>query len=88
MTRPASHREQCHDRCCGNCVFAHWIAYKPHLLCFHGDYIEEIGHDSHGDECILMDGDEVGMLEGDEYDRVWGGRSVDPDDVCNEWEQK
>lgn len=87
MPRPSSHRDQRHARCCGNCAFAHLVAYKLDLLCFHGDNILVFGTSEHPvtAEYIQMNGEEVGMMEGDEYDRVWAGRRVDSDDVCDEW---
>jgi hypothetical protein len=89
MTLPKSHRSQPHERCCGNCKFAHLVAYKLDLLCFHGDDIKLHGISSYpvAADHVSLRGDAVGMMEGDEYDRVWGTRVTDPDSICDEWEQ-
>lgn len=82
--RPDTHKLQMHDRCCGNCVHAKWLAYKRDLLCFHGDDIEVVpGGDG---DFVYLGGTEVNMLDGDEYDTVWAGRVVDADDVCDNWQ--
>lgn len=85
MTRPKSHRQQIPGKRCENCKFCHRVAYKTDLLCFHGDAIEVIGHYGRGDH-IEINGEEIGLLSGDEYDEIWGGRVVDPDEICDEWE--
>lgn len=87
MTRPASHREQPHERGCGNCFFSHLVAYKHNLLCFHGDNIEITGQSLYPvkSDYVLLDGEEVGMMDGDEWSDVWADRVVDCDDVCDEW---
>lgn len=85
--RPESHREQTPERRCGNCIFSHLVAYKLDLLCFHGDNILVTGKSEYPvtSDFIEMDGEEVGMMDGDEYARVWSGRIVDSDDICDEW---
>jgi len=87
MTRPASHRNQPHEKRCKNCKFAHLVAYKLDLLCFHGDDIRVSGQSQYPvtSDFVHMNGEEVGMMEGSEYDKVWCERIVDPDDVCDEW---
>lgn len=87
MPRPSSHRDQPRERCCGNCAFAHLVAYKLDLLCFHGDDIHVTGQSGYPVKAdyVILDREEVGMMEGDEYDSVWAGRLVDSDDVCDEW---
>lgn len=87
MSRPASHQSQPHESCCGNCAFAHLIAYKLDLLCFHGDAIEITGKSEYpvSAEFVEMNGEEVGMMEGDAYSKLWADRIVDSDDVCSEW---
>ncbi len=88
MTRPASHRDQPHERCCGNCKFAHLVAYKHDLLCFHGDNIEVTGTSEYpvASEYVSVNGEEVGLMEGEDYSDVWAGRVVHSDEVCDEWE--
>ena len=88
MTRPESHREQSHPRRCGNCEFLKLVAYKLDCLCFRGDAIEIHGQSEYPvtADHVYFDGEEVGMLEGDEYSRVWAGRVVSEDDVCDEWQ--
>ena len=90
MPRPPSHRDQPHDRCCGNCAFAHLVAYKLDLLCFHGDTIEVNGKSEYPvtSDHVFIGRDEVGMMEGDEYSNVWAGRIVDSDEVCDEWKSE
>ena len=90
MPRPSSHRDQPHERCCGNCAFAHLVAYKLDLLCFHGDSILVMGQSQYPvtADFVQMNGEEVGMMEGDEYSKVWAGRIVDSDDVCDEWKSE
>jgi len=85
--RPQSHTDQPHSRCCGNYAFAHLVAYKLDCICFHGDEIKVIGKSEYPvtADYVLLDGEEVGMMEGDEYSKVWAGRIVDSDDVCDEW---
>lgn len=40
-------------------------------------------------EFIEFNGEEVGMLDGDAYSNgVWGGRIVDSDDVCDQWQRE
>lgn len=87
MTRPASHRGQPHERCCGNCAFAHLVESKLDLLCFHSDNIRVIGKSEYPvtSEIVELHGEEVGMLEGDEYASIWADRIVDSDEVCDEW---
>ena len=85
--RPKSHRDQEHMTRCGNCKFAHLVAYKLDLLCFRGDDIQITGKCEYdGGEHIDFNGDDVAFMEGDQYDKVWGGRVVDPTDVCDEWD--
>lgn len=87
--RPSSHREQSHDRCCGTCRHSAVPEYKDHLLCFHGDDVVFRGPGLRaGTVDVILNDDSVGLMEGDEYDHVWGGRVVDTDDVCDEWEQE
>lgn len=87
MSRPSSHREQPHERCCGNCVFSHLVAYKLDLLCFHGDDIRVNGKSEYPvtSDHVEINGEEVSLMEGDEYSGVWAKRITDPDDVCDEW---
>ena len=87
MPRPPSYKEQPHERCCGNCRFAHLVAYKLDLLCFHGDNVEVTGQSKYpvNADYVLLDGEEVGLMEGDEYSRVWAGRIVESDDICDDW---
>lgn len=70
-----------------NCAFAHLVAYKLDLLCFHGDDIRVFGHSEYpvNADFVQMNGEEVGMMDGEEYSKVWGGRIIDSDDVCDEW---
>lgn len=83
--RPESHRSQEHVKRCGNCVYSAWPECKDHLLCFHGDKLE-LGTSSYSyQNHVVLDGKDVGFMEGDEYDKVWGGRVVEDDDICNEW---
>lgn len=85
--RPASHREQIPEQRCGNCKFAHLVAYKLDLLCFHGDNIEvtgEVGYPVEA-ECIDLDGNSVDLMDGEEYSKVWAGRVVNDSDVCDLW---
>ena len=86
--RPASHRDQPHNKCCGNCRHSHLVAYKIDLLCFYGDKIKVTGQSGYPvtADYVILNRDEVGMMEGDEYSKVWGGRIIDSDDVCDEWE--
>lgn len=88
MSRPPSHREQAHKKYCGNCVFAHLVAYKMDLLCFYGDKIEIHGQTRYPVDAdhVYLDGNEIGISDEDEYDKVWTERIVDPDDVCDEWQ--
>jgi hypothetical protein len=87
MTRPPSHRDQPHERCCGNCRFAYLIAYKLDLLCFHSDDIHVLGNSQYPVASVYLNlkGDAVSLMEGDEYDKVWAGRIVDQHEVCDEW---
>lgn len=87
MTRPETHHEQSHVRCCGSCVFSKLVAYKLDLLCFYGDKIEIYGQSEYPVTAphVYLDGEEVGMLDGDAYDKVWAERVVDSEDVCDEW---
>lgn len=57
------------------------------LLCFHGDSIEVNGQSSYPvtADHVYMDGDEVGLKDGSDYDRIWAGRIVNSDDVCDCW---
>lgn len=88
MPRPPSYREQPRDRSCSNCRFCKLVAYKLDTLCFHGDSIEIHGHNEYPvtADWVFIDGNEVGMMDGDEYGRVWAGRVVDGDDICDEWQ--
>lgn len=85
MTRPASHREQTPPRRCGNCRFSAVPEYKNHLLCFFGDKVEFLPSYQPDKPEVRLDGEHVGLLEGDEYSKVWGGRVVEYDEVCDEW---
>lgn len=89
MPRPETHRQQAHERCCGNCKHCHLVAYKLDLMCFHGDSIEVEGESKYpvSANYVFLDGQEVGLLDGDEYDKVWCGRIIDHDDVCDQWEE-
>ena len=89
MSRPETHRDQPHERCCGNCQFSKLVAYKHDLLCFHGDSIEVQGQTGYPivADYIVMNGEEVGMLDGDEYGKVWASRITDYNDVCDEWKK-
>lgn len=87
MTRPASHREQIPERRCDNCVFSHLVAYKDDLLCFHGDDIRITGK-SECSEYVELNGEDICLMDGEEYSKkVWAGRIVYSDDVCDEWKQ-
>ncbi len=85
--RPKSYSDKPPEKCCATCKFAHLVAYKLDLLCFHGDTIEVTGNQEYPVRADYIDmcGEEVGMLEGDAYDKVWAGRVVDGSGVCNEW---
>ena len=72
--RPDSHHSQEHARCCGNCRHSQLIRYKHDLLCFHN---EQPTADT------LLD---IACMDGEEYSPIWGGRVVDHDDCCSEWE--
>lgn len=85
--RPATHREQIHERRCGNCRFSAVPEYKDHILCFAGDKVEIIpSHLNPHKPRVILDGENVGLMEGDEYSKVWAGRVVEWDDVCDEWQ--
>jgi len=86
--RPATYNDTAPERCCSNCRHAHLIAVKLDLLCFHGDTIEVTGHQEYPVRAdhIDMGGEEVGMLEGDAYSKVWAGRIIDSDAICDQWE--
>ena len=88
MTRPASHQEQEHRQRCGNCIFSRLVAYKLDLLCFLNDNIEIQGQSHYPVDAdhVILDGQDIGILDSGEYDKVWSGRIVDSDDVCDEWE--
>ena len=84
--RPESYRTQVPPRRCGNCVYGLRPEYKDHRLCFCGDtYVTQPSFSEDGKTDVLLDGEAVGLLDGDAYDRVWGGRVVDDDDVCDCW---
>jgi len=85
--RPPSHREQVHDKCCGNCRHSAVPEYKDDLLCFCGDNVvlRPSGLDGEWRTDVELAGDIIGLMDGDEYGEVWGDRVVDADDVCDEW---
>lgn len=85
MTRPESHREQYFDKRCCNCKFSFVVNCKDDLLCFHGDKIEVIGVGNVSVD-VILGGRNVAYVEGYEYDKVCGGRSVHPDDICDCYE--
>ncbi len=86
--RPESHREQQHEKSCGNCRHSRLVAYKLDLLCFYGDSIEIRGQSNYPvtADYVALNGEEVGLMEGDQYDNVWAGRIIDPSDACDLWE--
>lgn len=85
--RPPSHREQIHSRGCWNCLYSHIPEYKDHLLCFHGDsYFARPSCVRDYWSQVELDGRDLCCVEGEDFDKVWGGRVVNPDDVCDEWE--
>lgn len=90
MPRPESHRSLLDQPNCSNCRHSNLIAYKQHLLCFHGDIIEVTGHSEYPVKAdhIELDGSEISLLDGDEYDRIWAGRVVDCTEVCDEWQSE
>lgn len=87
MTRPESHREIEPSKRCGNCRFSCWPEWKDDLLCFFGDDIHVESGDRKDRFFIELEGVDVNIADGDEYDRIWGGRVVDPHlEVCDEWQ--
>lgn len=87
MTRPISHRSQEHPRRCGNCRHCHMPTFQVHWMCFCGDnYVARRSPVYSWQSDVVLDGEDVSLLQGDEFDKVWGGRVVDPDDICDEWE--
>lgn len=64
------------------------VAYKLDLLCFFGDSIEARGQSEYPvtADHVALNGEEVGLMDGEEYSRVWAGRVVDSDDVCDEYQ--
>lgn len=85
--RSASHKSQFPEHGCFDCKHGIIPCYKDHLLCFYGDadlIVYSIDCESKKAD-IELNGLNVGLLEGDEYDQVWGGRVVDPTDICDEW---
>ena len=88
MSRPESHREQIPEQRCGNCIFARWVRNGHHLLCFHGDESRtRIVSEGEPWEDVEIDGNCISIME-EEFDEVWGGRSTDSTDVCDEWKPK
>lgn len=84
--RPNTHREQVPAKRCGNCRHSAVPDFKDHLLCFHGDPVRYVRLAGCTAIDVYLDGKCVGTMDGDQYDKVWGGRVVDPTDVCDEWE--
>lgn len=57
-------------------------------MCFHGDnYVAHRSNLYSWASEVTLEGEDVTIMDGDEFDKVWGGRVVDPDDVCDEWEK-
>lgn len=95
MTRPESHRSQEHERLCGNCNHCHYVKYVEHVLCFHGDKIEaeRFGKDTFDKSFVRLLSEpefhqDVELMDGDQLSRIWGSRSVDVSDVCDQWEER
>ena len=90
--RPDSHREQTHQKCCGNCKYAFLHRRFRDLLCFHGDNIKTknwswISEPKDIKIDVILDGDNVENLEGEQYGEIWAGRIIDSSDICDEWEE-
>jgi hypothetical protein len=95
MTRPESHREQEHERRCGNCNHCHYVKFVEHVLCFHGDDIkaERFGSGTFDKSFVRLLSEpefhqDVELMDGDQLSRIWGNRSVDVSDVCDQWEER
>lgn len=85
--RPDSHREQVHEKRCGNCRFRHEVKFYRGDLCFFGEeHLLEISGKDFDGECITFNEIDLTICDGDEYSKVWGKRVVDRLDICDKWE--
>jgi hypothetical protein len=84
--RPTSYRYQIPAKCCGNCKYSATPEYKDDLLCIYGDTLIKCNLLDDGKYDLEIGSQTIGLMDGDEYDKIWGGRVVDFNDICDEWE--